>query len=151
MAEFTIQAGGKINVATRDEVRKEIQEAQTSWFTEIAKGDRYRRFSAPLVSLPSGDLDTDSVGPEQGFVWSVTRLALTDYDPTTEDLALYVGNTDKSSTVLPKLGTYQDFTGNQLVLYPGEHLVIGGSVTGSKRLWMTGQARELPITLAWRL
>lgn len=293
--KFKIQAGGTIDVATRDEVRQEIVAASASWFTEVARGDRYRRFSAFSDTDAAGNLvigdrvSEGQLGPSQGFVWSVNRLAVGGgYDPNADDqttlltasnpgagvglvtfdvpagetwelmaarygvatsaaatsripeltlrwpggadpvsisattalaasasrtfnwwqggsgaagsgnlgmglpaglklpggsqirmsvfgfdvadtitsasilvrkwapphsLALSIGNGDAgdSGLVVPELKPYNDLTGNAVILYPGDTMAVKGTAPAGKRIWVTGQARELPLSLAWRL
>lgn len=156
--KFKIQAGAEIDVATKKEVRDEIEAARTSWIGEVARGDRFRRFSAYAYSDAAGTVAVGQtgqyIGPAEGFVWSVTRFAVTSgYDPATQVLSLTLGSdaTTGSAVIIPDLGTYNDLSGNQLVLYPGDRLYVVGTVAASSRVWVTGQARELPISLAWRL
>jgi hypothetical protein len=153
--KFKIQAGGEIDVATRSEVREEIEAVKTSWFAEVAKGDRFVRFAgaADIVAgtIDFGEYSYEYIGPREGFVWSVKRIAVTVYDPATDDLALYGGSPSSSTVIIPHMDTLNLFPGNELVLYPGEHLYVGGMVTGPGRVWITGQAREIPLSLAWRL
>lgn len=153
--KFKIQAGAEIDVATRDEVRQEIAAVRSSWMAEVAKGDRFVSFSG-FADITAGEVligaTGEAIGPQPGFVWSVTRLALTNYDPTTDAVAIYRGDVSDSATVIPLMDRRHElFSGNELVLYPGDTLQAAGSVTGSGRVWLTGQARELPVSLAWRL
>lgn len=154
--KFKIQAGAEIDVATKKEVRDEIAAAKTSWLAEVARGDRYRKFSAygdsdALGAIVIGARD-QRIGPAEGFVWSVTRLAIIGYDPATQSLALATDDlATGSSVIIPKLSTYHDLSGNQLVIYSGDQLYVAGTVAASTKVWITGQARELPMPLAWRL
>lgn len=153
--KFKIQAGGTIDVATRSEVREEIEAVKSSWFAEVAKGGRFVRFSVeqdPVAGgLLLGEYANERIGPRDGFVWSLKRLALTGYDPTTDALRLYAGSVSDSATIVPKLDAFHTFADNAVVLYPGDRLVIAGTLTGIQRVWVTGQAEELPLSLAWRL
>lgn len=153
---FKIQAGGTIDVATREEVRQEIEAASASWFAEVARGDRFVRFA--VEGDPAGGGNTligeyahDRIGPREGFVWSLKRLSVTGYDPAADSLRLYAGSESDSATIIPKLDMFHAFADNAVVMYPGERLLIAGTVTGGSRIWVTGQARELPLALAWRL
>lgn len=293
--KFKIQAGGTIDVATRSEVREEIEAVKTSWFAEVAKGDRYRRISAfgdsdAFGNVVIGDRSNDGqLGPAQGFVWSVNRLAVgSGYNPDADaqvvtvrpgnpapgvglvtfdvpagevwevlaaryalvtsavagtrfpevafrspdgtdlvtvsstssavaasnrtynwwqggsgatgagivsmglpqgvtieggasvrfsvfgidvgdqissvaltvrkwapahELSLSIGDgsAGPSGILIPQLGRYVDLTGNPVVLYPGETIAVAGTAPASRRIWLTGQVRELPLSLAWRL
>jgi hypothetical protein len=154
---FKVQAGAEIDIPSAQEIRAEFDGAMTSWAAEIGRGDKYRRFST--VGIVSGGLlnigqHTDQrVGPEAGFVWAVKRLALSNYNPDTEGnaLDLYVSSPNSSALVMPDMDNYNSFDANQLVLYGGETLYVSGTHVGDGRVWLTGQARELPVGLAWRL
>jgi hypothetical protein len=153
-----IAAGAEFDIMTAKEMRGELDGAMKSWLAEVARGDRYRRFAtygdigaAGGLSIGTGG-DQPVIGPSSGFVWAVRRLAFTNYDPTAENMALYVSSADDSATIKPVLATYESFDSTQLVLYPGETLVVDAAgMASTGRVWMTGQARELPISLAWRL
>jgi hypothetical protein len=155
--KFKIQAGGELDILTQKEMHDELKGAMSSWITEVSRGDRYRRFaifgdSSAGTAVTIGDTAVQSVGPAEGFVWSIKRLALSSgFDPATHTLALFINSPDNSALVHPDLSAYNAFDENQLVLYPGDRLLVTGTATASTRIWLTGQARELPISLAWRL
>jgi hypothetical protein len=154
---FKIHAGGELDIPSAKEIRAEVDGAMSSWAAEIGRGDKYRRFSVfgtiagGLLSI--GDQSTERVGPEAGFVWSVKRLALYNYNPDTEgnELNLYVSSPNASALVMPAMDNYNSFDANQLVLYGGETLYVDGTHVGDGKVWLTGQARELPVGLVWRL
>lgn len=152
--KFKVNAGVDIEVATPREVRDIVDSVRTSWTAEVAKGDRFVRFSAYGDVAAAGVViggSGEPIGPQPGFVWSVRRIALTNYSPTTDDLALYHGDVSDSAVVIPHLESDEFFPEASLVLYPGDSLIVSGDHAGSGRVWLAGQARELPISLAWRL
>jgi hypothetical protein len=156
--KIKIQAGAELDIATPDEVRREIQAVRTSWMAEVAKGDRFINFyagSTPAAgSVTIGDLAEEIIGPREGFVWAIKRLSVVGYDPSpgTDSLALYKGDVaTPSATIIAKLLRDQFFSGSEIVLYPGDTLLASGTVAAATKIWLTGQARELPISLAWRL
>lgn len=154
--QFKIQAGATIDVATREEVRDEIQSAQASWRDELSRGQRFRRFAVSgdpaggSVIVGAGEL---AIEPDQGFVWVINRLAVSDYDPSpgTDVLSLYTGDVGDSGVIIPKMDRSHFFSGTEIVLYPGTRLVVAGTVAATTRVWVTGQAKEVPVSLAWRL
>lgn len=157
--KFKINAGAEIDVITKGEMDDALKNFGTSWVQELARGDRYRdirgagTITATAVSI-GGDRDDVNLGPSQGYVWSVKRLAV--IASTVDDVAkltLFKNDNAPSSTVKPILLTYNTFDANELVLYPGDKLLVESSAAlgGSGNITITGQVRELPVALAWRL
>ena len=166
MAEHTLSAGKKIDVLNKAELRDVLRTVTQDWFNQVARGDRYRRFSAEgTISggalTIGGSEQTDAVlGPKEGFVWAVKRVALfglTDYDNATpsvfsEPVRLHLNDEGPATLVHPAVQGYQSFQTDELVLYPGDTLLaVGASLTSTGTVVLTGQARELPMPLAWRI
>lgn len=155
MAEFKIQAGARINLLTREELRQEMDAARTNWVHEVARGIRYRRFSTFATSDGAGAIEIgiqgdQRMGPGEGFVWQLGRLSVSAYDPSGGDaLALYQGSVSDSAIIIPALDTFNDMLTE--VLYPGDTLVVAGTVSASTQVWVTGQVKEAPVSLLWRL
>lgn len=161
-----LQAGAELDLITKDEMKDVLRTVTQDWFNQVARGDRYRRFSA-TGTVAAGELtiggaeQLDSVlGPAEGFVWAVKRIAvygLTLFVPEdsfvfTEPLALYLNDSGPSSLVDPALQGYRGFSTDELVLYPGDTLLATGTaLTHTGTVTLTGQARELPMPLAWRI
>jgi hypothetical protein len=84
-------------------------------------------------------------------VWSVQRLALVGIS-SSETVKLSINDDGASAVVHPAMGRYQDFNDYGLVLYPGDTLLVTATgLTSTGTVTLTGQARELPLPLAWRL
>lgn len=161
-----IKAGAKIDTINKKEMREVLDTVTRGWFNEVSRGDRYRRFSAK-GTIAAGALLIDgtsaedaNLGPADGFIWAVQRIAvygLTTYtgDPltlTTEPVALYLCDNGPSSLVHPAIEGYKSFGAYELVMYPGDTLLLSGAGLDAEGIvTMTGQARELPMPLAWRL
>jgi len=148
----------------KDEMKEVLQTVQKDWFAQVARGGRYPRFSAAATiasnafTIDGTERDYERMGPAEGFVWAVQRLAvhgLTTYTEgtlDTEPVALYLNDTGPSSLIHPALVGYHDFSQTQLVMYPGDTLVIvGEDLTATGQVTVTGQAHELPMPLAWRI
>jgi hypothetical protein len=155
--KFKIAAGAEFDVVTEKEMRGALADFQTNWIAELSRGDRYRDFRASgtiaAAALSIGG-DTDAgidLGPAPGFVWSITRLAVVNL-ATNDVLTLFKNENAPSSTIKPVLLTYNSFGRNELVLYPGDRLLVeGSSLAGTGKVTITGTAREIPVALAWRL
>jgi hypothetical protein len=149
-----LNAGAELDLITAAEVRKELDHARASWIGEVSRGVRARRFSFTGDSDAAGALlmgnAGDPVGPDQGMVWLLRRLSITNYNPAGADvLALYHGDNQGSAVIVPKLATWQ--TDMDEILMPGDRLVVAGTVAVSTRVWVTGMVKEAPAALLWRL
>jgi hypothetical protein len=167
MAEVKLAAGAKIDVLNRKELKEALDIATRDWFNQVARGDRYRRFSASAEIDGSGGLSIGgaaardaALGPAEGFVWAVQRIAVygltsatgTPLVATTEPLQLFLNDDGPASLVDPALVGYRDFGNYALVMYPGDTLLVRGTaLTSTGTATVTGQVREVPLPLAWRL
>lgn len=164
--ETKLAAGQTINTLTKDEFKDAMDTVTRDWFNQVSRGDRYRRFSgegtvaAGLLEIGGPSALDANLGPKDGFVWAVQRIAvkgLTTYagDPSaasTEPVALFLNDTGPSSLVHPQITGYQAFGSYELILYPGDTLLVTGqSLTHTGIITLTGMAREVPLPLAWRL
>ncbi len=153
-------AGVELDMITKDEVKDLLQAQMTSWFNEVAKGDRYKRFSAQATVLADGTVTFgqdahNRVGPNDGFIWSLKRLNIgpdTGIDPSTDDVFLFFNDANPSSMIRQLAANYSQFGTNEVVLYPGDSLVItSSSLTAGDILTISGAVRELPLPMGWRL
>lgn len=162
--KFKFNAGAEIDLLTKDELSDSLAAFRQAWVQEVARGDRYPRFS--LKGAPanaSGDVviggpedpSGQSAGPADGYVWAMSRISVCDEDGRIPngDVLVYLNDTSPGSQALPFLDSmYHGFNGTELVLYPGDELVFRGiNLDPDIRITVNGQARELPLPLAWRL
>jgi hypothetical protein len=166
MAEVTLAAGKKFDVLNRKELKEVMDTVTRDWFNQVSRGDRYRRFSASATIATGaltigGAAQKDSnLGPAEGFVWAVQRIAVagltvstgTPLVAVTEPVALFLNDSGPAAMVHPALTGYKEFGEHELVLYPGDTLLVtGAALTSTGTVTVTGQAREVPLPLAWRL
>ena len=169
MADVKLQAGAKLDVLNRHELKTVLDQATRDWFNQVARGDRYRRFSTQGTIDGSGNLLIDGaqqknqqLGPAEGFVWAVQRLSVFGLTSTTgtpkvatsEPVQLFLNDNGPSSLVHPALAGYADFGSYSLVMYPGDTLLFqasGLTTAAGTIVTVTGQVREVPLPLAWRL
>jgi hypothetical protein len=159
MAKVKLQAGAEIDFLNKKEMHEELNAMMTSWVGEVSRGDRYPRFkmygtiAGGQVSI--GTEDAQLVGPDEGFCWSLRRLAIVggSYAPATDSLGLYLGTDLNPSSVIqpPSLAKYNAYEAGEMVLMPGDQIVVAGGVAGAGKMWVTGQVRELPIPLLYRM
>lgn len=159
MAEVKLAAGAKFDVLNRKELHEVLRTVTQDWFSQVSRGDRYKRFhaSAAVDAIDSsveigGSGQPDSgLGPAPGFVWAVNRVGIGGLD-SGDVVSLFINDSGPASLVRPGIDGYADFSSGQLVLYPGDVLMVTGTTLGATGdITVTGQARELPLPLAWRL
>lgn len=161
-----IKAGAELDTLNKDELHAVLRTVTADWFNQVSRGDRYRRFSAQgtiaagALTIGGAEQLDNVLGPKEGFVWAVKRVALyglTTYDTETpavfsEPVRLHINDEGPASLVHPAVQGYQGFNTDELVLYPGDTLLaVGAGLTGTGIITLTGQARELPMPLAWRI
>lgn len=166
MAEHVLAAGKKIDILNQKELRAALDAATRDWFNQVARGDRYRRISGDALIAGGGVViggataRDANLGPAEGFVWAVQRLAIgglttetgTPLVAVTEPVQLFLNDDGPASLVHPAITGFWDFGQYSLVLYPGDTLLVKGTgLTSTGRVTVTGQVRELPMPLAWRL
>lgn len=161
-----LQAGAELDLISRDEMKEVLQTVTKDWFNQVGRGDRYPRFSAQgtiaggALTIGGAEALDAPLGPAEGFVWAVQRIALhglttntgTPLTTSTEPVRLHLNDDGPGSLVHPAIQGYQEFGEHELVLYPGDTLlVVGTALTKTGIITLTGQAREVPMPLAWRL
>lgn len=158
-----LQAGVELDLLTQTELREELQ-AAAAWRTEIARGVRWRKFSAQgnvatgvwtIGGAATPNNDKDQMGPQDGFVWSVTRVAVSGngFVAGTDLFSVFVDENTPSKLVTSGLTRWQPYDVGTLVLNGGEQLLLTGAGTGlaGTDVTVSGQAIELPVQLAWRM
>lgn len=161
--KFEIVGGAKVDLLSRDELKEELATFARAWKDEIRRGVKYRKFSAQTnvsggVWLLGGDAPEDNnnaLGPEPGFVWSITRIAINGngFDPTSDDWQMYTDAVQPSKFILTNFGFGDQWDTGVIVLYGPERLAFRGVGTGvgGTDIHMTGQAVEVPVQLAHML
>lgn len=163
MAKFKLQAGAEIDVITAKEMKAALTEARRSWMQEMATGVTFPRIMASgTIAGAACDFGadgpaSDALMPAPGFLWDVRRLRINGLAANeTGVISIYLNDASPSSLICStadlaagvRLFTFAE----QLIVSPGEALrVVGTSLTSTGTVTLTGQVRELPITLGWRL
>lgn len=163
MAKVKLQAGAEIDLITAKEVKAALSEARRSWTQELSTGVTFPRIMASgAISGAACDFGadgpaSDALMPAPGFLWDVRRLRINGLAANeTGVLSVYLNDASPSSLVcstadLPTGARLFVFS-EQLIVMPGEALrIVGTSLTSTGTLTVSGQVRELPVTLAWRL
>jgi hypothetical protein len=153
-----LQAGASLDFVTPGELRAELSAQREAWRAELQAGGGYTRFTAAesvsggTVEMGGPEREHHRLGPPQNYVWDVRRLRVTGL--TGDDVVGIYVNEPSAATII---GTTADVSGalflfdRNVILYPGESLLVAGSSLDATRITVSGQARELPTSLAWRL
>lgn len=152
-----LEVGAELDFLTKGELKDELK----AWSAEMFRGGKFRRvamtgaIASNAVTIGGEQVDRgESYGPEDGFVWSVRRMAVSGFTVAAADL-LYVYLNDASPTQLVgRLGVGGLlFDRGQVVMSSGDQLVI----TGASLSVATGQAvvsvglLEVPQFMTWLL
>lgn len=161
MAEQIIKAGGKIDAVTYREMHDALGAHMRSWVAEIAAGGRFARFAATGTVAATalsigGAASTQELGPAPGFVWDVRRLHITGL-AVADVASVFINDSGPASLVatttdLPLAANRSFLWSKQVVLYPGDNLLVtGASLAATGQITVSGQVLELPVNLAWKL
>lgn len=163
MAEFELKLGGKVDLLSPDDMRGILRAYQV----EQARGFVPRRFGASGGIVDStGKLTiggaqnptSGQLGPNQGFVWSIKRIAVRlDGNPNIAH-SIYSnaeGGNNVIRDVLPSANGWTAYALNEVVLMDTDQLciVVPGAQVGppSSQLVVSGMAVEVPRQLLWKL
>ena len=145
----TINPGSPIETLTRDELRGELDRSTQEWFRQYARGVKYMRFG-PIAVVPDsaagGLVDTDgspeNPGPNSGFIWTVKRMAIQGL-ASGDSLSIYRGNTfGVPLWVLTDTNPIATFGKMEIVLMPGENLILSGTLSGDQTVYFAGDVLE---------
>lgn len=165
--KFKIEAGAELDLISRGELREELAIATGAWREEISRGVKWRKFSAQgvvgtpnpagtwLIGAGAPNNSKDTLGPDVGFVWAVTRIAVSGngFVPGTDLFSVYVDEISPSRLVISGLTRGNTWDVGTFVLHSGEALALSGAGTGvaGTDVTVSGQAVEVPAQLAWQL
>ncbi len=150
MAEFKLNAGAKIDLLNRGEVREELARA-VNWMQEIYRGIRVRHGSTYVDVGGAGTVPATYLeGPQSGFTWLLHRLTIAAaYTPASMNLGLYASD-DAADSALVVARLTNDNEPKEIVR-GGQQLCVAGTGPASTRLWITWMAWEAPQPLEWKL
>ncbi|MGH7743501.1 MAG: hypothetical protein ACREQ5_01585 [Candidatus Dormibacteria bacterium] len=159
MAKVKLTAGAEIDLLNKHEMIEALQHVQ-SWMAETAQGIRYSRFQASQI--PTGnavdfggpEFQGDQLGPDPGFIWDVRRLRIVGCN-NADIVTIFINGAENSMQLDDSRDNLHRtfYWAQQVVLYPGEQMrFVGTGLNASTaQITITGQVREIPITLAWKL
>jgi len=139
--KVTLKAGAELDLLTATEVR----EVLAAWHTEIRRGVRWRQFSAHTIDSGAtfalgglSDARNDVLGPAEGMIWAVTRIAVSGagFNPAADAVNVFVDEVSPTKFVatLPAGAAStaaMTWTVPGLVLDGGSRLAVTGGSTGT--------------------
>lgn len=160
----TLELGAQLDTLDRGELRSELAAHAQERYQQFARGIKYLRFGPFTTPIASNAFSLDgtgagqnrSIGPREGFIWSVRRITVTGLTTgTTPDVAnLFRGN--------PSGIPVWQFNGNnfaytfgktELLLLAGEVLSLAnqGNITATGNVTISGDLLEVPAEEIFKL
>jgi hypothetical protein len=157
-----IKVDAELEMLTQSELREELTAAMQGWRAELGRGVKFRKFSAQAtvvggfwdVGGMAASNQKQTLGPEPGFMWSITRLAVSGggFDPTSDTWQLFSDSNQPSKLILLNFGYGDQWEPGVIVLTGPEQLVFAGDGSGGGTdIHISGAAIEVPVQQAWRL
>lgn len=146
--------GSHLDVLTHHELAAELDAVSQRFFQEFGRGIKYLRFGPAPTTIANnafkldGSSGQNTVGPREGFLWSVTRITVWGLTSgTTPDVANLYRNAPVGIPVWQFNGNTPavTFSKLQMVLLPGEYLSLtnSGSTTATGQITIAGDAIEV--------
>lgn len=156
-----MQAGALMDVLSKNELHEELRSLMQSWKTDNAVGARPITISADFAADATGlavgggvtPLTGGTLGPEPGFWWSVSRLAVR-VDDRPAAFEVYLDRRSSQTLVKDVDGTsngYVSFGSHELMVGNMSSLCIAAaSINPGSRVYVSGAAIEIPNGLLWK-
>lgn len=163
MPKVSLKAGAEIDVLSKDELNDSLMHYFSAQQVARLRGIKHMRLPELLTGKASGsaislgvEKGQPAVGPELGYVWSISRLVVTGLQSgaTPDTVNIY-----KNSASGPIFWTFDGnhfgatFGKLQLTLYGGETLALANSGTfnSTSQITLSGEVIEVPAELAGKL
>lgn len=163
MAVFKINAGVDVEVATPAEVREIAAGMLNGWREELRRGVKFRKAGGQTnrVAGASGAWSIgepahahDAMGPDPGFIWSVTNIAVAGggFVPGTDTFSIFNGAASTLTVVGTGFTRQAQFDVGALVVNSGDWITLTGvgTGTGGTDIGVTILLAEVPVQLAWQ-
>ncbi len=158
--KIKLDFGTEIDILTQKELDESLARANDAAARAFLRGAQLKGIPRLIGPASSGSLllgqEGDTVGPRQGFVWSIMRLAVNGLTAgaSPDIVNLYFGSSNNPAE--------WQFNGNnwaytwgrgQFPVLPGQTLVLAnvGTFASTETIIMTGTIWELPAEMAGKL
>lgn len=130
--KFKIQAGGEIDLITKDEMSDLLDQHTLDFDRMLSEGLKYGKLSSGLFSAINSEstpLYTGGVyqlgGPEPGYIWSIKNISYSNLGATGCDLLLN-GNNPSDLVVQGLVNSGTQYPGsNGVMVHGGQNLMVG--------------------------
>lgn len=164
MAGARIVLGGELDIASGQELQDTENRLHDAITGIASEKPIWRKVPMAALSAAGPDMLASPIGPSEGKVWHITRLAIgVDDDHTTlsgASAALYVAsnpNLDLLQCEIPGISPLPYFNAigdERVIVMPGQFVyIVGYGITASHQIWATYTAAEYSArrTLGMRL
>ena len=163
MALVQIQAGAKIEIPTRDEIRDDTIALWSAQEREQARGFKQMRLPEVLQGFAAssaitlGNTKGQFLGPESGYVWALRRLIVSGMTSgTTPDVInLYVNDRFAGPPLWQFNGNNFGYTFGKLemIIRGGETLSLQsvGTFASTSLITLAGELTEVPAEMLYKL
>lgn len=154
-------AGHDIDILSSGDLEQAMRGMQ-QWMVDVARGAKPIRFNAQGVADSTGlvqlggatTLTGGKLGPNEGVVWAVTRMAVR-IDGQPAAFSLYVGGAHTNALIRDvnsDANGYVSFGAQECLIPGGDDLYLrGASITPSTGVCtVSGAAVEIPNQLMWK-
>lgn len=154
MAEVEIRAGAKVDLATRTEMRADLEDVTRSFEMERelvrARGVKWMRVA---VSDPAAPTKETIPGPETGYIWKLRRISAV--LSAADSVSAYIGDGTGPRLIAftPSVSGQTAYVltfGPEEILIGGESLYLTTSGTGHFSTYYVS-AWQVPEEMQWKL
>lgn len=152
-----LQANAELDFLTKGEMADVLR----GWLAETARGVKFVPFYAQLAKTAAtftvganSQLPAGSLGPAEGFFWSVMQVAVTGAGIAAADtFSVYVNDISGTAVRVPTLtNAGKSFQKGEFVLQGPSRIAVTGASTGAgTEIFVAGTAIEVPENLKWQL
>jgi hypothetical protein len=165
MPRYELRVGGHIDVLDKKELDDSLTK-QTKMLLKAAEGVKHFYFSAAgliaggSVTIPGpqsgnvGQLQQPTLGPEDGFVWTIQRVTIDGLTTGTDKIIFYRNYVSPQTHLYSVTGATEFYHpgGHASVLRGGDQLVAAGTgLTSTGTLTLSGEAFEAPAEMIAKL
>jgi len=160
----TLEIGSEWNMLDSDELDAVLSKHYQQWLQNAARSVKYSRFgpagtavaSSAVTFDGSGNAQNTAIGPRDGFVWSIKRLAVSGLATgTTPDVVNLYRNKPSGTAIWQFNGNNFAYTfgKGEMILLPGETLSFAssGTLAATGQITITGDYVQAAAEELWKI